>query len=108
MTAASYDCVRCGACCINPPENVLEGYDAYVEIAPRDTIRARADLLRKYTHETEGKLHMRILSDGRCIALSGRVGERVQCRIYYARPLPCRRVQAGSELCHRYRREQGI
>ncbi len=108
MTSVSYDCERCGACCINPPENVREGFDAYVEIGARDAIRQRPERLRRYARETGGKLHMRILTDGRCIALSGSVGERVQCRIYFSRPSPCRRVQAGSELCQRYRREQGL
>jgi uncharacterized protein len=108
MTTPSFDCVRCGACCVNPSENVREGYDGYVEIAARDAIRKRPELLRRYAHETDGKLHMRILENGRCIALSGRVGERVQCRIYFSRPSPCRRVQAGSELCLRYRRDQRI
>lgn len=108
MATASFDCERCGACCVNPPENVREGYDAYVQVAPRDAIRERPELLRRYTRAEGGALHMRLLSDGRCIALSGRVGERVSCRIYHSRPSPCRRVQAGSELCLQYRRGQGL
>ncbi len=105
---ADYDCTRCGACCFNPPENVAEGFDAYVELGARDTLRERPDLLARYTRERNGRLHMRLLADGRCIALAGRVGGRVRCRIYHVRPAPCRRVQAGSELCLRYRREQGL
>jgi Fe-S-cluster containining protein len=32
----------------------------------------------------------------------------VRCMIYHVRPSPCRRVQAGSELCARYRRGLGL
>jgi Fe-S-cluster containining protein len=108
MSAPTYDCTRCGACCFNPPENVAEGFDAYVEIAANDKIRERTDLLQRYVRESEGQLHLRILSDGRCMALSGSAGHKVSCRIYHWRPSPCRRVQAGSDLCLRYRREQGL
>lgn len=102
------DCTRCGACCVNPPENVAEGFDAYIEVAPADTLRKRPDLLRRFTRERGGVLHLELLSDGRCKALSGRVGRDVRCRIYHVRPSPCRRVQAGSDLCLRYRRDQGL
>jgi Fe-S-cluster containining protein len=105
---ASHDCTRCGACCFNPPENVREGYVDYIEVAPRDELRQRADLVRRYAVEREGRLHLRILDDQRCIALAGSLGRRVRCTIYHVRPSPCRRVQAGSELCDRYRRGLGL
>lgn len=108
MRAALYDCTSCGACCFNPPENVAEGFFEYVEIERQDAIRRRADLLRRFTVEKAGRLHMRILSDQRCMALAGRAGRRVRCTIYHVRPSPCRRVEAGSELCRRYRRERGL
>lgn len=98
------DCTRCGACCVNPPENVREGYADYVEVLDTDLLRRRPELVRRYTSERDGRLHMRLLSDQRCIALAGRLGRRVRCNIYHHRPSPCRRVQAGSELCARYRR----
>jgi Fe-S-cluster containining protein len=104
----SYDCTRCGACCFNPPENVAEGFAGYIEVEPRDSLRQRPELLARYVREHEGTLHLRLLADGRCMALSGRAGRKVSCRIYHVRPSPCRRVQAGSELCQRYRREQGV
>jgi len=108
MAASNFDCTRCGACCFNPPENVAEGFDGYVEVEARDKLRERADLLQRYVRERDGQLHLRILADGRCMALSGSLGSKVSCRIYHWRPSPCRRVQAGSELCLRYRREQGL
>jgi uncharacterized protein len=102
------DCTRCGACCHNPPENVAEGFHEYIEIAPRDAIRQKPELLRRYAEEKDGRLHMRLLADQRCKALSGRLGDRVRCGIYHVRPSPCRRVEAGSELCQHYRRGQGL
>jgi Fe-S-cluster containining protein len=103
-----YDCTRCGACCVNPPDNVAEGYTDYIEVAPRDSLRQKSQLLSRYTVEAGGKVHMRLLADQRCKALTGSVGRRVRCSIYALRPSPCRRVQAGSELCLRYRRGQGL
>jgi Fe-S-cluster containining protein len=108
MAAPEYDCTRCGACCFNPPENVSEGFAGYVEIASDDALRKRPELLRRYTATEDGRLHMRLLSDHRCMALSGRLGQRVRCTLYHVRPAPCRRVQAGSEPCRRYRRDQGL
>lgn len=108
MTSASLDCTRCGACCFNPPENVAEGYVDYVEVERRDALLRRSELLKRYAREREGRWHLVLLEGRRCKALEGRLGERVRCSIYHVRPSPCRRVQAGSELCERYRREQGV
>jgi uncharacterized protein len=107
-TAGVLDCTRCGACCFNPPENVREGYTEYVEVGPSDELRRRPELLRRHTVENAGRVHMRLLEGGRCSALSGGLGRRVRCAIYHVRPAPCRRVQAGSELCLRYRRDHGL
>jgi Fe-S-cluster containining protein len=108
MAVPAYDCTRCGACCFNPPENVSEGYSDYIEVEPRDELRNKADLLRRYVLEKDGRLHMRLLADQRCKALLGALGGRVRCSIYAVRPSPCRRVQAGSALCQRYRRDHGL
>jgi hypothetical protein len=106
--SGALDCTRCGACCFNPPENVHEGYADYIELAPDDVLRKRPELLRRHTVETEGRVHLRLLADQRCSALAGSLGRRVRCTIYHVRPSPCRRVQAGSELCSRYRRGLGL
>lgn len=108
MTRDELDCTRCGACCFNPPENVQEGYVEYIEVGPGDALSARPALLRRHTVEKDGRLHMRLLADQRCSALAGSLGGRVRCTIYHVRPSPCRRVQAGSELCARYRRGLGL
>jgi Fe-S-cluster containining protein len=106
--AAALDCKQCGACCVNPPDNVAEGFSDYVEIGPRDALASKPEMLRRYAKEESGRLHMRILSDQRCKALLGRIGHNTRCGIYQLRPSPCRRVEAGSELCQRYRRGQGL
>lgn len=108
LSTTYYDCTRCGACCVNPPENMAEGFSAYVEIEARDMIRKKPDLLERYAREQDGKLHLQLLADGRCKALLGSVGGRVRCAIYHARPSPCRRVEPGSDLCQRYQRAQGL
>jgi uncharacterized protein len=102
--SGALDCTRCGACCFNPPENVAEGYAEYVQLERGDAIWKRPELLRRHTVEREGRVHMRLLADQRCSALAGGLGGSVRCTIYHARPSPCRRVQAGSELCSKYRR----
>ena len=106
---APLDCQRCGACCRNPPDNVREGFTSYVEVERGDEILTRPDLVRRFvTLDGGGVPHLRLEPAGRCLALSGAVGRRVRCRIYYQRPSPCRRVQAGSELCRRYRAMAGV
>jgi Fe-S-cluster containining protein len=104
-----YDCTRCGACCTNPAENRAEGFVHYVELEPGDRILARPDLTRKLVvHDADGVPHLRLDRDGRCLALRGRLGDRVKCSIYHERPHACRRVEAGSAACQRARRDQGL
>ncbi len=43
-----------------------------------------------------------------CIALTGRVGERVSCSIYPHRSSTCRSVQIGDEKCDRARARHGL
>jgi Fe-S-cluster containining protein len=106
---AELDCQRCGACCVNLPSNRVEGFAYWVEIAEDDAILGRADLVRKHVvHDGDGVPHLRIVDDGRCLALRGAVGKQVGCTIYHHRPSPCRTVQPGDELCLRYRREHGV
>jgi Fe-S-cluster containining protein len=94
---------------VNPRENVGEGYIAYVAVARDDAILRRKDLTKKLVVlDEEGLPHLRLDRDGRCLSLQGAVGRSVSCRIYAYRPAACRRVEAGSDLCLRYRRDQGI
>jgi len=106
----SFDCQACGACCCNTDENRAEKYVDYVEVTPRSSLRRHPALLRRLTIvNAEGERHMRLRgAEQRCVALEGRLGERVFCAIYELRPAACRRVQPGSRECRRDRRERGI
>jgi Fe-S-cluster containining protein len=85
-----------------------EGYRAYVAVEPKDGILRRRDLVKKLVVLDEGEPHLRMDASGRCLALQGSLGGSVSCRIYHHRPSPCRRVEAGSALCLRYRRDHGL
>jgi Fe-S-cluster containining protein len=105
----TYDCQRCGACCCNPSENEAEGYRDYIAIEPNNSLLKKPHLVRRFTIlNNAGEPHMKLADDGRCSALTGTLGERVSCVIYANRPSACRRVQAGSAACDRYRRDKGI
>ncbi len=103
------DCQRCGACCCNAPANRAEGFVDYVEVLRGDAILRNRELVRRFVvYNAADVPHLRLDVTGRCLALRGALGRRVWCAIYHDRPSPCRRVQAGSDLCRRYRREQGV
>ncbi len=105
----TYDCRRCGACCCNTSENEAEGYRDYVAIEPNNSLLKKSHLMRRFTILNDaGEPHMKLTDDGRCAALRGELGEHVSCVIYQNRPSPCRRVEAGSALCERYRKDKGI
>ena len=81
----------------------------WVEIADGDELLTRPDLVRKHvTRDADGVPHLRIVDDGRCLALRGALGRDVSCSIYHHRPSPCRTVQPGDAHCLRYRQEHGL
>ena len=103
------DCQRCGACCVSPAVNRKVGYVEYISVDRDDDILKKPDLAQRYVTEgMEHALHLKLNPDGRCKALRGAIGGRVRCEIYHYRPGPCRRVELGTELCHMYRRDQGL
>lgn len=105
----SYDCVTCGACCVNPDENRREGFTSYVEVQPGGGLLERDALRKRYVvHDAEGVPHLRLLPDGRCAALLGKLGKQVRCDVYAYRPKGCRLVDAGGKRCLQYRRERGL
>jgi Fe-S-cluster containining protein len=107
--ARDFDCTRCGACCTNPEENRAEHFLDYVEVQPQDGLLEKPDLVRRFVvYNADGIPHLRLHHDGRCLALRGKLGQRVTCTIYGDRPTGCRKVEAGSERCLRYRRERGL
>jgi Fe-S-cluster containining protein len=104
----TYDCTRCGACCVNSRENRDEGFPYWVEIERDASILSRRDLVKKLVVLDDAEVpHLRVAPDGRCLALSGKPSAedrgRVRCTIYAVRPHPCRRVQPGDANCKRAR-----
>jgi Fe-S-cluster containining protein len=106
MTAL--DCQTCGACCCNPDENRAEGFLHYVEIDRRSPLVVKPGLRKYVVTDDHGVPHMRLDPSGRCSALVGKLGRRVNCAVYSHRPRGCRLVEAGSPRCLQYRRERGI
>ena len=103
------DCRACGACCVNPSANVAEGFTSYVEIDRGDGILKKRDLVKKLVVlDDAGVPHLRLASDGRCLALAGALMKNVRCTIYHHRPSACRRVEPGSVLCLRYREDLAL
>jgi Fe-S-cluster containining protein len=104
-----YDCTHCGACCCNPPANRAEGFVDYIEVDERAPLLRRPELVRRLVVVADdGAAHMRLDPEGRCLALRGRLGKQVRCTIYPDRPRACRSVEAGGELCRRYRAARGL
>lgn len=103
------DCQTCGACCCNTNENRAEDYVWYVDIEGGSRLLKRRDLVEQYVaFDPEDMPHMRLLPDGRCSALHGKLGREVHCAVYAIRPRGCRRVQPGDEDCLLARKERGI
>lgn len=106
--SADFDCRRCGACCVNPPPNRDADFPWWVEIADGDVLLESTLLQDLVVRDGDGVPHLRLLADGRCIALEGTPGVATSCAIYDDRPSPCRTVVAGDDLCRRYRLEHGV
>lgn len=104
-----FDCQRCGACCANPDENRAEGFTRYIEVAASSRLVKKPELRKRFVvvHE-DGGFSMRLDPAGRCVALRGKLGQRVECAVYADRHRGCRLVEAGSERCLIARRERGI
>jgi len=103
-----FDCQTCGACCTNPLENRNENYIWYLEIKETPLLDRPRELKRWVMYDDDGVPHLRLLADGRCIVLRGKIGHRVHCMIYSQRPKGCRLLQPGDPRCVIARREQNI
>lgn len=107
--STKFDCQRCGACCYNPPSNVVIDDQDYVEVNPRSKLLKENETASKYTFVKNGKHWMRMVgSVPRCCALTGRKGKDVSCSIYEMRPTVCRLVRPGDEECRQRRKEHWI
>lgn len=82
-------CLRCGACCAHYRVSFYwaEADDA----SPGGVPVALTERLNAHRCAMRGTQK----SQPRCIALEGRIGEAVQCRIHPQRPSPCREFEAS-------------
>lgn len=83
-------CQECGACCAYYSNIAVSENDPNLEF-----LRSR-DLVRETGF---GDYQMRVDSINRCRALTGEVGEKVECSIYDHRPAACREYTAGAGMC---------
>ncbi len=96
----SYNCTECGACCAS----------FRVDFSTHELLSAGGTVPDGLTVEVNvstcrmrGTDHQPV----RCAALTGTIGQTVNCGIYEWRPNPCRELEPGSEGCHRARRRHG-
>ncbi|WP_374347085.1 YkgJ family cysteine cluster protein [Chitinimonas sp.] len=100
-------CLRCGACCaafrVSFDRSELDSEGGKVPDGLADTETASLCRMRGTDY-----------AQPRCVALQGKVGERVSCAIYAERPGPCREFAPLAELgifspaCNRARRRHGL
>jgi Fe-S-cluster containining protein len=89
---SEFDCKSCGACCCfkwSWPVLKRDRSDA-INI-PKEMVRSDFPLMKTI--------------DNRCIALDGKVGQSVCCKIYDDRPNSCRQFEPGSHLCREARKK---
>jgi uncharacterized protein len=107
-TARESPCQKCGACCATFRVPVAS---AEIEGTPGGTVpRCDTDILKNGRHFMRGSG----TKGGRCVALEGRIGKNVSCRIYDRRPTGCRNFAGSWEpgqnngLCNRARSIHGL
>lgn len=107
------DCLSCGACCASADG----GTCCPVTAADRSRLgwlHARR-LMDKRTDKAglvgSLRIEWRPHPPGplcQCVALEGRINERVRCTIYRRRPQACRDLQPDTEDCRQFRRRIGM
>jgi uncharacterized protein len=102
--AAVPDCQTCGACCAALP---------CVGVRPGEKIAAEDFWDITVESESGGEITVdrfmrRDAETFACVALEGRLGEQVSCRVYENRPRMCHHFEAGSDKCHALRRAYGF
>jgi uncharacterized protein len=102
MTGQAYQeqpCLRCGACCASFRVSFYWS-EAEQRGLPLASVEKAAPLLACMA----GTNQQRPL----CHGLEGTIGEQVSCRLYEARPSPCREVQPGDAKCQLARARHGL
>ena len=99
---ASFDCVRCAACC----------YDNHVVLDKEDLGRwrsgARSELLKRTTRRKGVRVLPLVRATGACVHLGAvkKNAVNMECSIYIDRPNMCRDFPAGTEQCLTSREER--
>lgn len=95
---------------MNSAPNQAAGFADYVEVNRTDRLWRNVDLMRRLTVKNpKGETHLKLKGPSeRCVALTGRVGREVGCKIYGLRPEPCRLVEPGDDECKERRQDRGI
>lgn len=103
MPRKRYDCTTCGACCID-----WETSGVVPELEEDDVARLSDHYRRHHLRwfmSAPGLASKEVDGVTQCVALRGRVGQRVRCFIYNNRPHVCRCFKPGSEYCRDSRRD---
>lgn len=101
-------CTSCGACCSHFR---VSFYHGELDDMPFGYVPAQ---MTEKLNDTRACMQGTNQKQPRCIALSGKVGERVACTIYDKRPSPCREFNIFLENgepnpdCQRLRAETGL
>jgi Fe-S-cluster containining protein len=106
MNETTYDCRRCGACCVHLGSN--DG-NAYVYLDREEVRRMRRLGLRvvdaaRGAHCLASAPRQGVDGCLACVAFEGQLGGRCGCSVYEDRPSVCREFEVGSDLCHEARK----
>lgn len=101
-------CQQCGACCAcyRVSFHWYEASEDYPQAVPPE-LTVRVGRFRIAMRRHPGEL-------GACLALTGKIGSWVACRIYARRPSPCRQFDASwargiaNPLCDKARGKLGL
>lgn len=86
----AFDCTSCGACC--------QTWEV-IEVSEGEG-REISDMVEASTAMPGFSLAMKTTGlERRCVALEGKVGSCVSCRIYAKRPMVCRDFSPGDSAC---------
>ncbi|MDR2838552.1 MAG: YkgJ family cysteine cluster protein [Azonexus sp.] len=98
-------CQSCGACCaslrvdFHPAELTGGAFPWGDGVPPAMTVPVTPAIVRMVGTDAQSP---------RCVALAGEIGVAVACRIYAARPSPCREFDIEHAACNRARRRCGL
>jgi Fe-S-cluster containining protein len=93
MSSGYNPCITCGACCAHFRVSFYwaEADDVTPGGVPQE-LTEESPPFRRTMKGTNQRHNMR------CVALAGRIGEKVGCSIYTSRPNPCRAFEASYEF----------